>query len=269
MPYDYKIWQKILISNSQDLTPYLYGMAEANEQNFQNPRVYNYMLLHYVQTCSGTFYIEGKPHPVHTGQAFLIPPGAVVSFFPSQDDPWSLRWIAFGGRLSHHFSMLPPVFDIPQEIEQCFFHTFDLNVASNVTSIFLSSELLFLYAKMLDPFGKKRDYIQQVIDHVQCHYMEQITVEDIAAKLGLTRSYLTDIFRKKMGKTIRAYIVETRILAAKQYLMNGSSVKQAALLSGFNDVSYFIKTFTQKIGSTPTVWRQKVQNDRNSLAEMK
>ena len=267
MSYGYNIWQVILNCELQDLTPLMAGAAEAHRLNFRPPQIYNYMLLHYVLSGKGTFTIGDKTYPVCAGQAFLITPGAVASFQPSQEDPWALRWIGFGGSLSHHFSLLPPVFDAPQEIASCFSNTFDPNLSHNVLSCYLSSELLFLHAKMLEPSDNKRNYIQPVIDHIQSHYMEQITVEDIAAKLGLTRSYLTDIFRKKMGKTIRAYIIESRILAAKQHLMDGSSVKQAALLSGFNDVSYFIKIFIRKTGHTPTAWMKKTQNDLKHVTE--
>lgn len=262
---DYKIFQIVINSNLQDLNPLLTGFAEANVENSKPPMIYNYMLLHYVLQGEGTFTVDDKVYPVREGQAFLIKPGNVAGFQADPDNPWSFRWIGFAGSLSQYFSLFPPVFEFPKEIKSTFCGPFDPSISKTALSCLLSSELLLLYAKLLVPIDNKQDYIQQVIEYVQHHYAEPITVESIAATLGLTRSYLTDIFHKKMGKTIRSYIIETRILAAKQHLMDGSSVKETALLSGFSDVSYFVKRFSKETGRTPTAWKQKTDNDRNQF----
>ncbi len=257
--------QSILNSYLKDFNPLLAGMSTASPNNSKTLEAYSYTLLHYVMQGCGTFFIDGKAYSVHAGQAFLAMPGNTISFESSQIDPWALRWVGFGGSLSHGFSQLPPVFDVPEEVWSTLCDLSDPNLPNNVLSYLLSSELFLLYAKMLNPINKNRNYVEHVIDYVQQHYMEKISVGEIAAKLGLTRSYLTDLFCKQMGKPIQKYIIELRIMAAKQFMVEGCSVKQAALQCGFNDTSYFIKRFTKETGYTPSEWIQKYKTETNEF----
>ena len=259
--------QVMFHSHLQDLNPILAGSAEASAENFKTFTTCDYTLLHYVMEGQGTFFLGDRAYPVHTGQAFLILPGATVRFEADRDDPWALRWVGFGGNLSHSFSQLPPVFDVPEQVWNDLCDLSDPLFPSDILSYLLSSELFLLYAKMLNPINKNRNYVEQVIDYVQQHYTEKLTVGQIAAKLGLTRSYLTDLFHRKMGKSIQEYIIGFRILTAKQLMTEGCSVRQAAAQCGFNDYSYFTRRFTKETGVTPSQWLKRYKERTKKYLE--
>lgn len=249
-------FQLRLSPDLQDLNPILAGAAIASEDNSKMPDPHSYVLLHYVISGKGRICIKGEEYPVHADQAFLIMPGAGAAFYSDPDDPWSLRWIGFTGKLAHHFASLPPVFDIPKEVLVTMCDVGDQNIPNNILGYRIAAELMLLYSLLLEPGEKKTDYVQVVIDYIEHSYMHKLSVSEMAASLNLNRCYLSDLFKRKVGISIQQFLLKTRIEASKRHLLHGSSIKQAALLSGFSDVSNFTKLFSRECEATPSQFRK-------------
>ncbi|MBQ9968862.1 MAG: AraC family transcriptional regulator [Oscillospiraceae bacterium] len=252
-----RAYQIRLSPDLQDLNPILAGSSIRSTENSHAPYALNYTLIHYVTEGSGTFCVKGKEYPVRTGQAFLMLPGETASFTTGSEDPWSLRWIGFNGKLAHQFSALPPVFDIPSEVFAIMCDLSDPDAPNNVRGYRIAAELMLLYSLLLDPTKQKPDYVQLVMDHIDSFYMQKISVAELATSLGLNRCYLSGLFKKRVGFSIQEYLLKTRLEASKRYLLHGSTIKEAATLSGFTDVSNFSKLFTRDCGANPTVFRKR------------
>ena len=82
-------------------------------------------------------------------------------------------------------------------------------------------------------------------------YMTDISVADIAARLGLDRRYLSRIFRQRMGMTVMDYIIKTRLNSAYRLLSDGLSVTRVSELVGYSDPFYFSKMFKRFYGIPP------------------
>ena len=98
--------------------------------------------------------------------------------------------------------------------------------------------------------AKARKYIQQ-------HYTESIDRNDVANSVFLTPNYLSKLFNKETGLTIRDYINQLRIDEAKK-LMNATSkaISTIAMDVGFENVSYFSTVFKKYCGCNPDTWRK-------------
>ena len=75
---------------------------------------------------------------------------------------------------------------------------------------------------------------------------------DLAEACHLSRFTLVKQFRKTLGLTPHAYLINLRVNLAKQMLRQGSSVADTAVCCGFFDQSHFVKTFRNYTGLTPT-----------------
>ena len=259
-------YQVRLTTDLQDLTPILAGTSICSADTYNTPRPPTYTLLHYVTQDSGYFSTKGASYEVKAGQAFLIHPGESASFHSSSEDPWALRWVGFHGKLAHRFAALPAVFDVPQEVRTIFCDPSDPNISNNTLSYRIAAELMLLHAMLLEPIEKKPDYVHLVMEHIQNFHHQKLSVASIADSLGLNRCYLSDLFKKKTGMSIREYLLKTRLYSSKEYLLKGSSVKEAALRSGFSDVSNYIKHFVRLEGGlTPTQFRKNAINGAASF----
>ena len=81
--------------------------------------------------------------------------------------------------------------------------------------------------------------------------------------LGYSPSYISHTFKRRFGKTLRAYCNILKIRDAEHLLVSTDlSITDVALSSGFNDLSYFINVFRAETGMSPLEWRRKYKNKR-------
>lgn len=93
--------------------------------------------------------------------------------------------------------------------------------------------------------------IAHLLQYINQHLSEEITLEQLAAQVNYSEFYVSRLFKKVSGKTLTSYIQEKRIEQASCLIRSGLSIHQAAEQVGFNNYSYFYKTFKKIIGCTP------------------
>lgn len=219
-------------------------------------RVHNHIpciLIHYIIEGRGSVTVNGKTYPVGVGQIFILNTKEDSFFVSDPHTPWSYRWVGFTGELSEHFMELPPVLDMDEDPFPSLKYLHD---RTKPLDYLLAGDLFHLYCKFLHPRNRKRDYVLEIIGYIQKHYMDNLSVDAFAKKYGLDRRYLSRQFKKRTGYTIRGYITDTRLDAARHFLMQGYSGKEVAVLCGFSDTSNFYKAFKERRGMNPSDWRK-------------
>ena len=94
----------------------------------------------------------------------------------------------------------------------------------------------------------------QLIDDA---YDQPLTLGDLAAAAGLTPNYFCRFFQKITNRSPIDYLNHYRIEAACIRLAHsGESITEIALATGFNDISYFIKTFRKYKGISPLKYQK-------------
>lgn len=95
------------------------------------------------------------------------------------------------------------------------------------------------------------------IRYIDEYYTTQLTLNDIAASVNVSVSYLIRRFKNAIGLTPYQYIQKRRIEHAKVLLVNGATVSDACYKSGFSNCSYFISVFKEITGVTPKQYKEK------------
>ena len=117
-----------------------------------------------------------------------------------------------------------------------------------------------IYIALFSKSEVRSDYIKQVKDYVKAFYMQDISVENIAKSINLDRRYLSRIFKQRTGMTIQDYIINKRIKVSQTYLLQGYSVEEVAIMSGYLDVSNFSRIFKRRTGVSPMEWKKINRN---------
>ena len=117
--------------------------------------------------------------------------------------------------------------------------------------------LLLLGRSKAEKEDKNTRPIRNAQLYIEEHYMEQITLEEIAKHVGLNETYLSSIFKKQVGKSLIDFLTYTRIQRAKELLLNREkSINEIAEEVGFNDAKYFTKRFKKFTGVSPNEYRK-------------
>mgnify|MGYP001451901052 CR=1 FL=1 len=99
--------------------------------------------------------------------------------------------------------------------------------------------------------------LADVFRFIEAHHRDPISLIDVAREVGRSPAYLTDLVRRKTGRTVQGWIVERRMVDARALLLETNhTVGQIAEMVGYGDASYFIKQFRRLHNATPQAWRR-------------
>ena len=101
--------------------------------------------------------------------------------------------------------------------------------------------------------------IKAVRKYIDDHYSEKITMEDIAASVSLSPSYLAALFKEKMSMTVHDYLIRVRIEKSIELMSRRDlSIKQVMQMCGIESQSYYNRIFKKMIGITPGKYRNQL-----------
>ncbi len=212
----------------------------------------DYYLIHYVESGYGTLYRKGKAYRLSAGQIFIISPQEDVRYVADEHDPWCYVWIGFRGDLAKRFS------DLDEPVTNADSTPFDmlraLSERSDMREETAAAALFLIYADVFSGKQSRPHYVKRIVDTVNTLYMNDISVAQLAEELGLDRRYVSRLFHKTMGMSIKDYIIKVRMDAAKKLLKAGRGVSQTAELVGYSDAFNFSKMFKKHCGVSPSAF---------------
>ncbi|MBQ8623585.1 MAG: helix-turn-helix transcriptional regulator [Oscillospiraceae bacterium] len=138
-----------------------------------------------------------------------------------------------------------------KEFREAADYGYDLKADYELTNILIFINKLFENAELSHKENVMPELIKNVMDYVQSHLAETITLEMLANEFYLSGKYISSQFKQHTGLTLRTYILDQRIAFAKRLLQSGANVSEACYRSGFSDYANFIRTFTNLVGISP------------------
>lgn len=225
--------------------------------------------------------MEGITYALQRGQIFVTFPGVDVFYYSDPEDPWHYAWVSFNGSKAALYlekagiTRENPVRDVylePEEflviIEKILNHH-EITVANELTRTALLYQILALLVNSQNqnlerqkkslPYDYSPDiYVDNAICYIHTHYAHT-KVSDIASYIGITRSYLTHIFKQKMQISPQEYLLSYRLEQASRLLRTtGKSVQEVAEYVGYENPLTFSKMFKRVYGLSPKNYRLKV-----------
>lgn len=143
-----------------------------------------------------------------------------------------------------------------------------LNQMAQVESMVDREEIVHTLSRLADEFmgresGREMsaaNKIEYALDYIREHFNEEIVINDLAARLEMSPSYFSSLFKKESGQSTMQYITALRMERAKSYLTDSDlSVAVIAKNVGYEDSQYFFRVFKKTTGMTPLQFRQNPQ----------
>lgn len=96
------------------------------------------------------------------------------------------------------------------------------------------------------------NYIESVIQYIHSNIEKDIRRGEIAAAINLNEDYLSRIFKKEKGISLKEYIIQEKMKTAQTLLRNTDfSVSMIGAKVGFTNFSHFSQTYKKVMGKTP------------------
>lgn len=97
--------------------------------------------------------------------------------------------------------------------------------------------------------------IGKVREYIDAHIAEDIRVPNLSRLLGMEPKRFASALRATSGYAPYTYIASRRMEIAKQHLIDGSSVTDAALMVGYSNPGKFSAAFRRLVGCSPSQWK--------------
>lgn len=108
------------------------------------------------------------------------------------------------------------------------------------------------------PMNRQEMRMTQIKSFVNCNYMHEIKIDEIASHIGMNRSSFCSFFKKETGQTFTHYLNEKRISLACELLENEDmNINEIGQTVGIPDTPYFCRIFKTHKGLTPTEYRTR------------
>lgn len=158
--------------------------------------------------------------------------------------------------------------DILRDMAECFEGKksgYEFEIAGNVLRIWKR-----LRSFLEDDIGRKTgpadDRFREMLMYLQRNYSGNITLDEIAAHMGISQSECCRYFRKKSGQTIFGYLNQYRIHKSMELLAGtDSDIAQIAQECGFSDQSYYTRRFREQTGITPRQYRLRERQKEQTV----
>ncbi|MCU6709280.1 response regulator [Paenibacillus sp. J5C_2022] len=105
---------------------------------------------------------------------------------------------------------------------------------------------------------KEHHFIHDIAQYIDQHYLEDISLQNVAARFFLSREYIARKFKQEYGMTLLEYLTRIRIDKAKLLLHNPHlRIAQVAEMVGYQDEKYFSRVFKKLEGMNPGEFRKE------------
>ena len=99
--------------------------------------------------------------------------------------------------------------------------------------------------------------IRKAVTLIEEHFTEELSLTDIAENLDVSSGYLSQQFKKELGKNFSDYIIDKRTGHAAQLLIKTDlPIQKIAIQAGYENIYYFSRVFKQRKGQSPREYRK-------------
>ncbi len=274
-------WLASAVKANEELYLAQCGIERCLPDKFYGPSVREEYHVHIILYGHGILKINGVSHTLHRGQLFVIPPGVETYYYSVPEDPWSYTWVSFSGTRASFFlekagiTLEQPVRDTYVEPEDFLKLTEEIlnHHELTVANELIRTSLLYkIVALLVDSKNQKaaeekikKDYdyspdiyVNSALEFIHKHYNE-IRVSDIASYIGISRYYLTHIFKEKLHVSPQEYLLNYRMNQGSQLLRTiRLSIQEISERVGYENPLTFSKIFKSVYGLSPKNYRNKI-----------
>lgn len=272
-----------ILSNAQhnNLTNSLYitkiGFFPAVKYHYNNKENgVDYYIIIYCTAGEGWYKLREKTYSVKENQYIILPPDTPYSFGANSQNPWTIYWVHFKGKLASSFFKVPI---LPHTIEatqnsrlqdriQMFEEIYEnLELSYHSDHYSYASLCLFHFLasfKFVDQFRqiRKKEVIEFRFSEKVIYYMREnvesnLTLEHLAIHFRFSVSHFSARFKEETKQSPIKYFIALKIEKACQYIeLSNMKICDIYPKLGFQDAAYFSRTFTKIMGVSPTRYRE-------------
>jgi AraC-like DNA-binding protein len=244
--------------------------AVAGEKGTFERKAYPFEVWEEITEGAGFVTVNKVTFSVKAGDIYRLPAGADHLLEPERNNVWEKKYFLLSGSLvpllisqfgfgeQYHFPgaarLARGIFDILTD-----------GANSNLPDIHLIAAEQFMkllwrlrYDEEPSPANGFSPRIQQAIRAIDRCFETHLDLDEVAASLKISRSFLQSSFKKECGITPYEYHLRRKFEKAKELLLQSSfSIEEISKQLAFHDRFHFSREFTRRFGVPPAAFRKE------------
>ena len=258
-------------TSSKDLYLVSCGWEKCGATHSYGPSVRNYYMLHFILKGQGHYYLNNKHYKLNENQCFLTEPGTVTLYKAEPTNPWTYTWICFNGDYVPHLLKQSnlntdnPIINLScnQTIYEIIKEMLSYHQLTPANECYLQSKLYLIFAKLHEALQSVYNkielnnsfYVTKAIEYIEKNTFTNLSVNDIARYLNISRSHLYALFKQELNTSPQQFL--TKIANARELLSKTKiPIYSVALSCGYKNAFAFSRAFKQVTNISPREYRQ-------------
>jgi AraC-like DNA-binding protein len=232
----------------------------------------SYAVWQYTISGRGVIDLKDGRHDLLPGSLMIVSvPGPHVYYLPADSDHWEFVFLVMAGReairitrmIEQNLGSVLSTGAAPGTVA-LLYEILDRLFSGEINDPFINSCYTYRLCMMfLGEAGDRQDaggnrLFEGLAAFLKDNLYRDISVEEMAEFMGLSRSHFTRLFSGEMGMSPRMYLEDLRLKTAMGLLFGENiSVKETAIRCGIYDVNYFCRLFKKRYGISPGKYKER------------
>ncbi|MBO5274812.1 MAG: AraC family transcriptional regulator [Clostridia bacterium] len=253
-----------------------FGMADTIDEVYSKDRIRDEYVIHFI--ISGSGYFNGVK--LHQNQGFIVRPFIENEYHYDSEDPWTYIWIILRGAeasgILAKYGLSGDMETFDYEFQNNFYEAYRALIAGD-DSYASYDFLMGLMHMMLSfvridetkpKFNRGETLAIEAVRYIDQNYCRGINISDIAAHFFVSHGYLSNIFSKYIGVSPKEYLTTVRAQRSRDLLTETEyPISKISKLVGYDDSMQFSKFFKNRVGMSPTEYRELRKKEQNKNQE--
>lgn len=222
-------------------------------------------ILIYCTEGKGVIEVEGETYELGKSDAFCIPKNQKHRYYADKKEPWSILWVHFKGDNAKYFPLEERrIVHMPSHhsdnrvmvLFKLLFRVLEKNYTlgnfiyiSQVLSLILSE---IYFRERVDESAVQDRHVTYVIRYMYQNLYRNLTLQEIADEVELSKSYLNAIFKAQTGRAPVEFFIHLKMQEACKLLKSTDMyVYEVSRELGYEDQYYFSRIFKKVVGVSP------------------
>lgn len=277
------IYNFIESSNLKDISVLEASYRKNHPDVSKKPMSKNYFALHLILKGAGKLITASGEYELKKNDIFVRFPNETITYYDYPDNPFNYIFVTFNGSAAvSYFKRIGitdknRIFSTDDEITILFKHLVlisrdypEINdmISTGYMHLIFANLAKLRSSKPNDKFDVKESYVASALNLIQTNLQNtDLSANYISQFLNLNTDYFLRIFKNAMGIAFSKYIVTKRMNLAVSMINDGeTSVGKIAAACGYENASYFTKTFKLYYNQRPKDYIDKTLNHiKNSI----
>lgn len=233
------------------------------QRQLERPAGFEFHHVIWVTRGAGRFWVQGEARMLTAGQGLYCAPGVPHGYAPEEE--MDTRWLTFrGGEGALQYFGADSAFFF--QAESAFLAATDaldrLCAGSSTVISRSAAGYQWLTDWLAAAFAPEVSTAARAMQFMEAHFAQPLTLEDVAAHVGMNRYSLCRYFARVQGDTVMGQLRRIRVAKARQFLrFTALPIEEIGRICGFESPSYFGKIFRAQTGLSPRDYRAQQGKD--------